>query len=523
MHTDRQSTPLSELDSFGQALTLGLSPAQAAQLDALSGMEPFTAERYAGRDIGSGNLYADFYRDTARFVRERKCWFIYDGRAWRADTAGLRAMEKCKRLAQLLHVLAQMTPDPAVRDMHEKRARRWDSRTVRETILKDAAGVYPLSMDDFDRDPYLLNCANGTLNLKSGAFSPHRAGDWLTMVCGAAYDPAARCERWETFMDEVMSAKLDVPEQTALDLSGGGREKEVCSAQQKKRYLQKALGYALTGDTHHECFFILYGATTRNGKGTTMETFLRLMGDYGKTASPETIGVRVCAGGSAPSEDVARLAGARFVNISEPDKKLTLSAALVKQLTGNDTITARYLHENSFEFRPRFKMFINTNYLPQITDQTLFSSGRVKTIPFERHFTQGEQDRGLKALFAKPENLSGILNWCLEGLSLLEEEGFDEPQAVREATQEYARESDKILLFLGDCMEKAPGVNTRTSDVYARYKRWCEENGYGAENVRNFRALLSQVARVEKRRPACNQNATSMLMDYRTADDDSWM
>lgn len=617
--------------SLGQ----GIAPGTAAELSRLEALDPFGADRYAGRDIGSGNLFADFYRETVRFVRERRCWYVYDGKAWRADTGGLLSMERCKHLARLLMLLAVSVTDDAVRELRVKQARRWDSRCARETVLKDASGVHSASVADFDRDPFLLNCENGTLNLKTGAFWAHRPEDMLTMVCGAAYDPAAQCERWEQFMDEVMGERLAHPQQTEMsfdqlppaawepddsapawkpddsapawkpddsalpwetddsaqtretgasapawkpddsapawkpdapapawkpdasapawkpddsalpwetgasapawkpDDSGPARKTDVgCSgagstqltaATQKKRYLQKALGYALTGDTRYECLFILYGATTRNGKGTTMETILRLMGDYGKTASPETIGVQSAAGARGPSEDVARLAGARFVNISEPDKKLTLSAALVKQLTGNDTITARFLHENSFEYRPRFKMFINTNYLPQITDQTLFSSGRVKTIPFERHFAPEEQDRGLKELFARPESLSGILNWCLDGLSMLQSEGFSEPQAVLDATQEYARESDKILLFLGESMERAPGVNTRTSEVYARYKRWCEDNGYCAENVRNFRALLSQVARVERKRPSPVGNTTNMLMDYRIRDDDLYM
>ena len=243
------------------------------------------------------------------------------------------------------------------------------------------------------------------------------------------------------------------------------RSADEAAAMEKAKYLQKAFGYALTGNTRYECLFILYGATTRNGKGTAMETFLRLMGDYGKTARPETIGARFQPNGNAPSEDVARLNGARFVNISEPDKKLTLSAALVKSLTGNDTITARYLHENSFEYRPQFKMFINTNYLPQITDLTLFSSGRIKTIPFERHFEEWEQDKKLKELFAEPGNLSGILNWCIEGLRLLETEGFKEPQAVRDATSEYEHESDKIALFMEECLQEEKGALCRTSAV----------------------------------------------------------
>ncbi len=123
-----------------------------------------------------------------------------------------------------------------------------------------------------------------------------------------------------------------------------------------KAVSQKALGYALTGDTSHECFLILYGPKSRNGKGTCMETFMRLMGDYGRTAKPDTIAQKQTANGSGPSEDIARLAGARFVNIPEPDKRMNLSAALVKTLTGNDTITARFLNENSFEYRPQFKL-----------------------------------------------------------------------------------------------------------------------------------------------------------------------
>ena len=252
-----------------------------------------------------------------------------------------------------------------------------------------------------------------------------------------------------------------------------------------------------------------------------METFLRLMGDYGKTARPETIGTRFQQNSNAPSEDIARLNGARFVNISEPDKKLTLSAALVKSLTGNDTITARFLHENSFEYRPQFKMFINTNYLPQITDLTLFSSGRIKTIPFERHFEEREQDRSLKETFAKPESLSGILNWCIEGLRMLEAEGFSEPQAVRAATAEYEHNSDKMALFMEECLEAAPAAMERTSQVYSVYQGWCNENGFHAENVRNFRSLLAGYATVERRRPYLGGEKTTVLVGYRIRDETS--
>ena len=207
------------------------------------------------------------------------------------------------------------------------------------------------------------------------------------------------------------------------------------------------------------------------------------------------------------------------MNISEPEKKITFNAALVKRMTGNDTLNARFLHENSFEYRPQFKMFINTNYLPQITDLTLFSSGRVKTIPFNRHFEEQEQDRGLKDLFAKPENLSGILNWCIEGLRMLEKEGFTEPDVVRAATSEYEHNSDKLALFMEECLERAPEVLTRTSVVYRCYQGWCSENGFHAENTRNFKGLLAGRATIDRRRPSLGGEKTTVLVGYRIRDE----
>ncbi len=491
---------LLEQDDFAKALALGLDGKKALKLNRLRQMNPWHADRYANSDIGNGYLFADYFKDTSRFVSERKCWYVYDGTAWRADPGGLRAMEKCKELAGLLFLLTSEITDNNLRDGCIKRALQWHSRRIRETILKDASSVYCLRMEDFDRNPYLFNCLNGTLDLRSGEFRPHDPDDLLSLISGVAYDPDAHCERWETYVAEIMSTSAKV------------------AAPSKAKYLQKAFGYALTGSTRYECLFMLYGATTRNGKGTAMETFLRLCGDYGKTARPESIGTRFQQSSNAPSEDIARLHGARFVNISELDKKLTLSAALVKSLTGNDTITARYLHENSFEYRPRFKMFINTNYLPQINDLTLFSSGRIKTIPFERHFDESEQDKGLKERFALPENLSGILNWCIEGLRLLDIEGFDESEEVKTATAEYAHNSDKMALFMEECLLEESGAISRTSALYEAYSRWCDENGFHAENVRNFRSLLAGYGQIERRRPSSREEKTTVLVGYRIRD-----
>ena len=434
----------------------------------LSDLRPEKNQRYAWTDLGAGNLFADVHKDVARFNPDRGIWYAFTGKRWEADTGNLHVHELAKRLADALTLYALSLEDERTREDYVKFCARWQRRSFRETIVKEAASVHPVSLAAFDADLFAFNCQNGTLNLRNFTFHAHTPADMLTKLAGVAYDPDARCERWERFIDEVM-----------------------CGDHERAQYLQKALGYALTGDASRECFFVLFGPTSRNGKGTCMETYARLMGDYARAASPDTIAQRQTPHGGGPSEDIARLAGARFVNISEPDKRLVLSAAKVKTLTGNDTISARFLNENSFEFRPAFKLFVNTNYLPQTTDTTLFSSGRVRVLPFERHFEPHEQDQWLKSTLTTPSNLSGILNWCIDGLTMLEEKGFDPPASVLAATDAYAHKSDRIAQFLEDETMPDPNADAQLSAVYARYTSWCESNGCKAESLANFKDRLA--------------------------------
>lgn len=456
----------------------------------LADLHPEKSDRYGWNDIGNGNLFADWYKDLARYVPERKKWFVYNGRVWEPDTGNLRAMELCKRLADALAVYALGLPEGAVRDDYRDFVNRWQLRRNRETILKDAASVYPVKLEMFDRDSWLYNCQNGTLDLRTREFRPHSPADMLTLISKAAYDPAARSQLWEKTVADAMSEDAG-----------------------KIAYLQKALGYGLTGDTSEECFFLLYGPTTRNGKGTIMETYMALQGSYGKTARPETISQKDKANSGAPTEDIARLAGARAVNIAEPGKQMVLSAALVKTLTGRDTINARFLNENSFEFIPQFKLFVNTNHLPKVTDSTIFDSGRVKVIPFERHFTEAEQDKGLKRKLRKAANLSGLLNWCLEGLWLEQETGLEPPEAVKRATADYRRDSDKIARFLDERMEPDPMSEIRTEEAYAAYQAWCWANGHHPESMPAWKQRMEAHVIFKRKRPnGAGRNAAALNM-----------
>ena len=457
-------------------------------------MRPHTKPRYQRDEIGIGYAFADYFKPIARFDRERGIWYVYDGKVWQPDENALAVAELAKILADRLYTFALQITDEDTRNRYIKRVQKLQMRKNRRTMIEDAKSVYPLSHTVFDRNTDLFNCQNGTLDLTTGEFRPHDPADFLTMMSGITYDPDAACPRWEQFISEVMCNDADL----AL-------------------YLQKALGYALTGDTSLECLFILYGATSRNGKGTTMETFLKIMGDYGKTSNPEMLSTKFGnTNASGPSEEIARLAGVRFVNISEPEKKITFNAALVKRMTGNDTLNARFLHENSFDFRPNFKIFINTNYKPSVSDMTLFYSCRLKLIPFKRHFEEHEQDKGLKAFFAEEQSQSAIFNWCYAGYKLFMKQGLDDPAAVTEATKEYQDESDRIGQFVDAWLEEGEAFEERTSAVYNIYGQWCEKYGYRKENSTNFKNAIQRFFPIVRKRPNDGSGGpTTMLVGCR--------
>ena len=454
----------------------------------IESLSPHTNPRYESFQIGNGRMFVDFFRSIILMNDTRGRWYIYDGRVWRPDQHDIKIAEMAKDFRDALLAFAPSITSEDTRNRYLKRVDALDQRKYRDLMVKDAASdpTVTVDMSAFDRDKFLFNCHNGTINLITGEFRPHDPKDMLTKMTEVDYVPDAICERWLTFMDEVME---------------GDKE--------RIKYLQKAIGYAMSGDTRLECMFILYGATSRNGKGTTMETVLRILGEYGRTAKPDMLSKKGFADSSGPSEDVARLNGARMVNVSEPEKSMQIDASLTKQMTGNNILTARFLRENSFEFKPQFKLFIDTNHLPQISDMTLFESDRIKIIPFNRHFTAEERDIDLKSFFARSENLSGILNWCLEGFRLYMTEGLDMPDSVEAATTEYRQQSDRIMMFTSQCVRKEIGQELRAQAVYNRYKDWCAENGFKYENASNFRKKMEQAGYIYQRRRCGHRGGSS--------------
>lgn len=413
-------------------------------------------------DLALSRLFADIFRERCRYCSTAKEWFVFDGVVWKIDVGGMTVLQFAKTFVDALTLFCLDAPSERQKSDGLKFASRYAQLRYRENLIRDARDVNYFTSDELDRDGDLLNCRNGTLNLRTGAFTMHKPGDLLSKCCGAVYDPDARSEDFERFFTEIM-----------------------CGDAEKARYLQKILGYALTTDTSLETCWILYGATTRNGKSTLVETIAHTLGDYARTMQPQTLAQQKNRDTRQASGDIARLAGCRFLNASEPPKRMLFDTALLKTLLGRDTITARHLYEREFEFRPCFKLVINTNYLPVVTDDTLFTSGRLNVVSFDRHFEPDEQDRTLKTRLQSPENVSGILNWLLDGLRMYREEGAKPPECVRAATDEYRRASDKIGLFVSECLEQT-GKNSAAGAIYEAYSQWCADGGFGVESKRSF-------------------------------------
>lgn len=413
---------------------------------------------YGTDDLSFCRLFVRLFGDTCKFNAARKGWMYYDGTRWQDDNGNLRIATAAKTFSDAVQVYAAKTGDTD----YLKNVFKLTSARTRDVIVKDARDLSCLDESMLDSNDYLLNCRNYVLDLSGNEpqLLSHAPDQQLSKVCAAEYNPEAQCPLWDKFL---------------LDIMQGDTE--------QIRYLQKIAGLALTGNTCEECFFMLFGRSTRNGKSTFVETLLALLGDYGLQMMPETLAKKNTDSRNA-SGDIARLKNTRLVICSEPPKRMVFDVSLLKSLVGNDSITARKLYESEVTFKPKFKMLMNTNYLPLVNDTTFFSGDKVRVIEFNRHFKPEERDKGLKCRLLS--ELPGILNWCVQGWFLYKAEGLKSTQAVLAATAEYENDSDKLGKFISDCLAKVPTSNVSIKDVYARYAEWCDDCGYGCENKGSF-------------------------------------
>lgn len=415
--------------------------------------------KYATNDRWMGELYAVIFKNDCRFNATTNSWYTFNGKVWSEDSGGMIVQNLAKKLYDSLLKYATSIPDDSQRQNYISGLLKYGSLGKRDLMIKDARDKYYITQKDLDKNEHLFNCQNGTYDLNTGEFRPHNSDDLLSKISNVVYDPNAKSNEWEKFINEIMQ-----------------------NDKSKIEYLQKILGYALTTDTSLETAFIFWGSTTRNGKSSLVEVVSHLMGGsdgYSMGITPQTLAQKDSSDSRRASGDIARLDGCRFLNASEPNKSMKFDASLLKTLLGRDTIIARHLHCREFEFIPKFKLFINCNFLPVITDNTLFASGRLQVLTFDRHFTESEQDKGLKHRLKNERNISGIFNWLLEGLKKFRSDGLVIPDAVKQATDEYRGQSDKLGTYIKERLVYT-GNNTKASDVFNDYNLWCLGNEMGS-------------------------------------------
>lgn len=422
-----------------------------------------------------------------RYNRDSKKWMIYD------NVFGIWKEEKAETFLELeMRVFFQVYSDYVIKncfsgikkkEMNEyHKSLKYNMQNLstvngRRYIINDYKTLCSCNYSDFDNNIDLLNCKNGTLNLKTFEFKKHDPKDMITKSMNVVYDKNAKSLRWTDFIQDIMT-----------DPNNNDDAKK----QENVKYLQKLLGYILTGKTIKEQMYIFYGMSTRNGKSTLVETINYLMGSYSMTAQPDLISKKTIDS-RAPSEDIARLKGARVVWMSEPSKGQIMNCALVKQLVGGDTITARKLNESSFEFIPNFKLIMNTNHLPEVYDNTIFSGDKMVIIPFRRHFSEEERDTTLKEQLRSEENLSAILNWMIVGLKMFYKEDLKLTGDLKETIQQFENDSNKIKQFIDDCLIYDEKKHGKGAEMYEIYKKWCTKNGYSITSNRVFYTDLASM------------------------------
>jgi len=399
-------------------------------------------------DLGNAKRLVHHHGENLRYCYPWDTWLIWDDVRWAPDDSG-EIFRKAKDTVLQIYKEAHVSVDPQERKQIGKHALQSEGMSRLKAMIEAAeseSGI-PALPEALDNDLWLLNVQNGTLDLKTKALLNHSRDRLITKVAPVKYDADAQCPNWLAFLNRIMDDNDNL-----ID------------------FLQRVVGYLLTGSTQEQVLFFLYG-TGANGKSTFLETLTALLGEYAAQTPTDTLMIK--RGGGVPN-DVARLRGARFVSAVEADEGKRLAESLVKQLTGGDTITARFLHKEFFEFKPQFKLLLAANHKPIIRGNDNAIWRRIRLIPFTVTIPPEEQDRKLPINLR--EELSGILNWALEGCKQWQRDGLGLPDEVKVATDDYRAEMDTIGDFVTSCCLELPNAKVSAKMLYLAYKGWCDNN-----------------------------------------------
>lgn len=403
-------------------------------------------------DLGNGERLVEMHGDALRYVPTSKKWHCWDGRRWVVDDL-LDVQRRAKETVRAVGKLAFEMEYGADRIQRLKFAQDSESNGKLKAMIERAAAEPGIAVlpESFDAHPFLLNVANGVVDLSTGELGPHDRNLLMTKLVPVEYPGRddAECPLWLAFLDRVFAG-----DQVMIS------------------YVQRAIGYTLTGDTREQCLHLLYG-TGANGKSTFQEIIADITGDYSLQADFSTFLEKKHNDG--PRNEIAALKGARYVRSSEIGEGKRFNEALIKTLTGGEKMRARFLYAEEFEFTPAFKLWFSFNHKPLIrgTDHAIWR--RVRLIPFAVTIPDSEKDDMLKAKLRV--ELPGILRWAVDGCLAWHREGLRPPDSVLAATAAYRAESDTLGAFIEECCELGTKLEEAAAPLYKAYKKWAHDGG----------------------------------------------
>ncbi|MBI2859183.1 MAG: bifunctional DNA primase/polymerase [Chloroflexi bacterium] len=410
---------------------------------------PVSATCYNLTDTGNAELLVGLFGDRLRFDHKRRRWLIWDGNIWQPDNTG-----EINRLT-IESARERYRRATTIQDLQERASvSKWAIGSENQGRIESASAIaqslFPVadSGEHWDNDPWLLGCGNGIIDLKRGELKPGKQSDRITMTTGIDFDPNAKCPRWQQFLNEVFNG-----DQALID------------------WIWRFAGYAITGDTSEQVVIMGYG-TGANGKGKLNHALRQAMGDYAHDAPFSTFEFSTHA--SNIPNDLAALERRRFVTSSETNDGTRLNEARIKAISGEDAITARYLHQEFFTYQPACKICLFVNHKPRVDDDSFGFWRRVRLVPFTRQFTGCNDDKrlGSKLDAEGPGILAWLVRGCLEwqkrGLTIV-------PEAITTATEEYKVESDPLRQFIQESCVETPLAVTKSSDLYKAYVKWADD------------------------------------------------
>lgn len=431
---------------------------------------------YTFDDMGNAERFVDLFGENVRYCYTEKKWYFYNSMRWSVDNLGviLRMADKCVEAMKAEAKLYLQADEESGGDMakaFEKHMKSSRSNKSKKAMLNEIEHHLPILPIQMDRYKMALNTPSGIINLKNGDVKAHNPEYYFTKITSVDCAEAADCPRWLAFLDDIFADDKDLI-----------------------RYIQKAVGYSLTGSTAEQCAFFLYG-TGRNGKSTFIDVIRDVFGDYAANIQPETIMVK-SSQSNAINSDIARLKGARLVTSVEPNEGVRLNEGLLKQLTGDDTVTARKLYSEEFEFKPEFKLWMATNHKPIIRGTDTGIWRRIHMIPFNVQIPEDKVDKNLTHKL-KAE-MTAIFKWCIDGCLMWQREGLQMPAAVLKSVREYRREMDVISAFIEDKCTLEGTV--QASMLYAAYASWADSNNeYCMSNTKFSTELAKRFEKIKGR------------------------